>query len=86
MSANQLRPGLIERGKVPCLTCGKPHNLRRSQKQADRREWGTWAHPKDGHAYWRMSAEQICAYYTLVPKSAGAAIVDEYADDLRRLA
>lgn len=44
----------IEKGVVPCQTCGKPHNLLKLTNGG-----GTWADPNDDHAYRPMRAEQV---------------------------
>lgn len=72
---------VIQRGTVPCCECGKPHD---AFHEIGSPMWGSWADPKDGHAYQRMSAEQVVAYYQA--REAGRLAVDEHGDALRRLA
>ena len=61
---------IVERGFLPCRTCGKVHHARRVPGW-----WGSWADPEDGHVYNSYSWEEI-----------GRKLVDDYAVDLERLA
>ena len=48
---------LVEQGTRPCVTCGKPHALRRDE--TDVGAFGSWADPDDGHTYRPESWESI---------------------------
>lgn len=64
---------LVERGELPCEICGEVHHCWRPDPPKSR-EWGSWAHPKDGHLYRRRSWESVARQ-----------IVDEYRVDLAML-
>lgn len=72
---------IVQRGTVPCLECGKPHDARH---EIGSKFWGSWASPDDGHAYKKMSAEQVVGYYQA--REAGRVAVHRYGDALEQLA
>lgn len=45
---------LIAEDRTPCVKCGKPHEMRITDKNR-----ATWADPTDGHNYHKMSARSF---------------------------
>lgn len=56
VSAERAALVLIGNDRLPCRTCGEPHEYRQACTQ---NHMMTWAHPDDGHAYRQVSAAEF---------------------------